>query len=100
MLVSMDTTYEQVLHGGFVVNRKRNTYESRQRRSHRLPDLPVPPYENRVRRALHITPNIHAQVMHGADHVVEPGEIRPPEDRKDDSAEESADETFDGLLRR
>ena len=37
--------------------------------------------------------------MHGTNHIVELGEIRPPQECEDDGANERADKSFDSLFR-
>ena len=45
-------------------------------------------------------PSSHAEIVHGADHVVEAHEVRPPKNTEDHRAEERSDETLDRLLGR
>ena len=45
-------------------------------------------------------PGTDAEVLDGADHIVETHEVGTPEEAEDKCAEEGADEALNGLLRR
>lgn len=74
------------------------TYHSGQQSLCGSGDRPFSPDERRVRVAVQVVERAHAEVVHGADHVVEAHEVRCPHDAEDDRAEKRADETLDGLL--
>lgn len=56
------------------------------------------PAEDVVGRALDVGESVPGQVLHGADHVVEPHEERPPRHGEHDRDEERPDEALDRLL--
>ena len=72
-----------------------STNQSGQEHRYRRPDLPISPYEYGIGSTFHRTPCTNAQVVHRADHILETHEIRAPQDTKDNSTPESADEAFD-----
>lgn len=83
----------------FIYTRQR-TNQSRETDRKRRPDLPVPPHEHGVGRALHRTPCADAQIVHGADHVVELHKVRAPDHPEYHCAPERADEALHCLFWR
>lgn len=65
-----------------------------------MPQWHFTPDENRVRLALNGVPSANAQIMYGANHVVETHEEGAPEKCENHGAEESTNESFYSLFRR
>ena len=78
-----------------------STHEGREEHAKRKRHIPVTPHEDRVGRAVEVTaPRADAEVVNGADHVVEAHEVGAPEETEDERTKERADETLDCLLGR
>ena len=76
------------------------TYHRRKQSLRGRRDRPLPPDEYRIGVAVQVVKRAHAEVVHGANHVVEAHEVGRPHDAENDRAKERADEALDGLLGR